>query len=572
MKGQTLLLKEEPVKTEAFAIETFGGMIPQGFNQDQGGVSSNAFEVLFNQIVQKQEACDLRQTEAKQTETLGQVLSGGREENPSLASPEGSPIARLEAGLRSSNKPLKDFSLPPSAKEELKETLVKSGFSAEDAEEMIKRASQDDGSVNMGAMFELMPQYEVTEGPVFEMQATDRPLLIQALKDLGVSEADIEEFVNSLPQKGNKLLVSGLPELLSKAKGGKVDQKVLGDLLGRLGLDKQEVQTLLTQAGAGQGELSPKSFMAMLQVAADRQDKGMQESLKSLASKLKVNPVQVDTAGDAARIKAQVLKNLEINAGALAPQDKGDIAKAFGNALKALGGEAVQAAVQSQTDAQTQAAVAQSGSVRERPEPQQPVAGGGKAAAADSKAANDLPSTSKVAQAGAGATVGERLNQAGQALSAKRTLPSYVVRQVSDQITQMAKTSQSSLQLALKPAHLGQLNLELSIKDGLIKATVMAETVAAKNALESGMEQLKGALSQQGIKLERLEVMVNPDTQGGQQQKQAQFGAGGQKQGSGNFNGKSDGQGQGGAADDESLPGQMAATRLAGGRGISLFA
>ena len=565
------------MKTEAFAIETFGGIIPQGFNQDQGGSSSNAFEVLFNQIMQKQQAYDYKQTETRQNETLGQVLSGGRETKLELTSPEGSPIARLEAGLRSTQKSLNEFSLPPSAKDELKETLVKSGYSDEDAEEMIKRASQEDGSVNMGVLFEMMPQYAVTEGPVFELNATDRPLLIQALKDLGISESEIKEFVNSLPQKGNKLMVSGLPELLSKAKGGKVDQKVLSDLLGRLGLDKQEVQTLLTQSGAAQGELSPKSFMAMLQVAADRQDKGMQESLKSLAAKLKVNPAQVDTAGDAARIKAKVLQNLQMNSPALAAQDKGDIAQAFNSALKALGGstsaEAMQAAIQTQTDAPAQAAMAQAAPVRERPEAQA-AANAAKAGVVEVSAADDLPSTSKVAQAGAGATVGDRLNQAGQALKSNRTLPSYVVRQVSDQITQMAKTSKSSLQLTLKPAHLGQLNLELSVKDGLVKATVMAETVAAKNALDSGMEQLKSALSQQGIKLERLEVMVNPDSQDGQQQRQAQFGAGGQRQGSGGFNQNGDGQGQGreGAADDDLPPGNMAASQMIGGRGISLFA
>ncbi|MCA1988851.1 MAG: flagellar hook-length control protein FliK, partial [Desulfarculus sp.] len=107
-------------------------------------------------------------------------------------------------------------------------------------------------------------------------------------------------------------------------------------------------------------------------------------------------------------------------------------------------------------------------------------------------------------------------------------------------MAQMVAKQQTSLRLELKPPTLGELQVELSVKDGVVKATLTAETVAAKQALESGLDQLKQQLTAQGLKLDSLEVAINPDAE--RQQAQAEYqNQGGARRGRGRDLGISDG-------------------------------
>ena len=148
---------------------------------------------------------------------------------------------------------------------------------------------------------------------------------------------------------------------------------------------------------------------------------------------------------------------------------------------------------------------------------------GAKAEASGAKAGQAEQVQVDAGKAAAGQAASRATVQTAQTTQVRGSLPSYVVRQVSDQIVQMVQKQQNTLNLKLKPANLGDLSLEITVKDGAVKAVMMAETVAAKNALDSGLDQLKQLLGQQGLKLERLEVMVNPDSQ-----RQADFAAGDQ--------------------------------------------
>ena len=87
------------------------------------------------------------------------------------------------------------------------------------------------------------------------------------------------------------------------------------------------------------------------------------------------------------------------------------------------------------------------------------------------------------------------------------------MRQVSDQIAQMARSNQTQLRLALKPPELGELTIKLSLREGVLKATLMADSSSTKHTLEAGLNELKQQLAQQGLKLERMEVVVSPDAE-----------------------------------------------------------
>lgn len=60
--------------------------------------------------------------------------------------------------------------------------------------------------------------------------------------------------------------------------------------------------------------------------------------------------------------------------------------------------------------------------------------------------------------------------------------------------------------LTLTPEHLGQVDVKITMQNGLLTAVFQAENAMAKDALESQMVQLRASLAQQGITVEKIEV------------------------------------------------------------------
>lgn len=63
--------------------------------------------------------------------------------------------------------------------------------------------------------------------------------------------------------------------------------------------------------------------------------------------------------------------------------------------------------------------------------------------------------------------------------------------------------------ISLRPQHLGQLDVQLSMQNGHLIAKFMTEHAGAKDLLEQQMTQLRAVLQAQGIQVERLEVTQN---------------------------------------------------------------
>lgn len=83
-----------------------------------------------------------------------------------------------------------------------------------------------------------------------------------------------------------------------------------------------------------------------------------------------------------------------------------------------------------------------------------------------------------------------------------------IVRQVVEQVQVQAKQGMKSMEMQLYPEHLGKVLIQVVSKDGAVTAQITAETEAAKNALESQLTILKENLSNQGVKIENVEVTI----------------------------------------------------------------
>lgn len=83
-----------------------------------------------------------------------------------------------------------------------------------------------------------------------------------------------------------------------------------------------------------------------------------------------------------------------------------------------------------------------------------------------------------------------------------------IVRQITDKITVMTSAEETSMELQLHPASLGNVNILLtSSKDG-ITAKFTAQNEIVKEAVESQMTQLMQKFDEQGIKVTSVEVTI----------------------------------------------------------------
>ena len=84
--------------------------------------------------------------------------------------------------------------------------------------------------------------------------------------------------------------------------------------------------------------------------------------------------------------------------------------------------------------------------------------------------------------------------------------------QIIEQIVEAAKITLNqevtTMELMLNPESLGKINMMVSMKEGIVTATLTAQNETAREAIESQIVILKENLNNQGIKVEAVEVTV----------------------------------------------------------------
>lgn len=105
--------------------------------------------------------------------------------------------------------------------------------------------------------------------------------------------------------------------------------------------------------------------------------------------------------------------------------------------------------------------------------------------------------------------VQDAVNQVGEALIAEQPMQGRdVIEQIVEQIRVTMNQDTSSMELQLYPEHLGKIQINVVSKDGIMTARIVAETEAAKQAIENGLTNLKESMQQQNLKVDAIEVMV----------------------------------------------------------------
>lgn len=106
--------------------------------------------------------------------------------------------------------------------------------------------------------------------------------------------------------------------------------------------------------------------------------------------------------------------------------------------------------------------------------------------------------------------VQDAVNQVGETLNLDQPIQGRdVIEQIVEQIRVTMNQETSSMELQLYPEHLGKIQINVISKDGIMTARIVAETEAAKQAIENGLTNLKESMQQQNLKVDAIEVMVS---------------------------------------------------------------
>lgn len=103
--------------------------------------------------------------------------------------------------------------------------------------------------------------------------------------------------------------------------------------------------------------------------------------------------------------------------------------------------------------------------------------------------------------------------QSVEELTQTETLPEGVtVKDIMDQIESQIKTikypERTSLEMVLHPENLGKVFINVTSHAGELKATLMVQNEAARNALQNQIADLKLQFENQGLKVDNVEVML----------------------------------------------------------------
>ncbi len=104
---------------------------------------------------------------------------------------------------------------------------------------------------------------------------------------------------------------------------------------------------------------------------------------------------------------------------------------------------------------------------------------------------------------------GQSQNMTVEATAQRVETMRNIVEQVVEQIKVQIKPAATTMELQLNPENLGKINLSVASKDGQLTATITTQTEVAREALESQIQNLRDSLSNQGLKVEAVEVNVS---------------------------------------------------------------
>jgi flagellar hook-length control protein FliK len=93
-----------------------------------------------------------------------------------------------------------------------------------------------------------------------------------------------------------------------------------------------------------------------------------------------------------------------------------------------------------------------------------------------------------------------------------KTFQATVMDQIVDKAAMRSIHGRSEIQIRLKPEFLGNVQMNIATEKELLVVRIMTDRPMVKEIIETHMHQLRTELHNQGLTIDKFEVMVNPDS------------------------------------------------------------
>jgi len=458
-------------------------------------------------------------------------------------------LESLRKGLLAKGKPLHNISLNSEDLLVLKKFLSHCGFSREDVERFLKEllGNNPHREINLSQFFlkiaELGPPKRKIDQPII-LEPSAIPYIESALRDFGLTPKEIEHALNSARAEGGALdlnrFVIELKRISNRIRERAqvtIDQDLTHQISKKLEgigiqipdkgkpgqtskrLDGMGIQ--IPDKGKG-GQISIKDFIAALEQMTGRAGKGNQLPTDVRATIDQIVERVVIT-GDGDKPIASLLSLSRLGLTDPYPREKigkkGKPVERKGllSPMKGKGGINTKNGQQRvESPFPSKEAKLFSGLDAGQNRPPQADNGGQGLKMGTTEEGNLVKSETRIMDIPHGirsSTFSEAINTVKQHPEPVRNfLPAYLIDQVGKQISRSILRGERVIRLQLKPPELGALRIQMDIKDNILKLGMVAENSSVKQLLLSNAHELRQALVDQGVKLERLDVQINYDS------------------------------------------------------------
>ncbi|MBW2317126.1 MAG: flagellar hook-length control protein FliK [Deltaproteobacteria bacterium] len=100
-------------------------------------------------------------------------------------------------------------------------------------------------------------------------------------------------------------------------------------------------------------------------------------------------------------------------------------------------------------------------------------------------------------------------NQLSTAKEGARPIPLHVINQVGKRIGLAIRKGENHLRIRLRPPDLGSVQLDMAMKNNVLKVAMIAENHMVKELLMSHISELKQALVEHGVELQKVDVEID---------------------------------------------------------------
>ena len=113
----------------------------------------------------------------------------------------------------------------------------------------------------------------------------------------------------------------------------------------------------------------------------------------------------------------------------------------------------------------------------------------------------------------------------------QKSFENDVLKQIVEKFVFSHKNGQTAVKISLKPEFLGNLELKISTVDHQVMVKILTEVPLVKDVIDNNMHELKAALQNQGLELDKFDVLVatDSDQKGKEYETLSFFGMGGDR-------------------------------------------